>query len=52
MVNAWPSSHQRTGPIGLLLAMPLIAVAMVLVKMLYIQDTLGDEVEPMREKES
>jgi predicted PurR-regulated permease PerM len=30
------------GPWGLLLAVPMVAVIMVLVKMLYIEDTLGD----------
>ena len=33
------------GPVGVILATPLIAVAYVLVKMLYIHDTLGQRVE-------
>ena len=33
------------GPIGVILATPLIAVAYVLVKMLYVHDTLGQRVE-------
>jgi predicted PurR-regulated permease PerM len=33
------------GPLGLLLATPLTAVALVLVKMLYVEDTLGDRVD-------
>jgi hypothetical protein len=33
------------GPLGLLLATPLTAATMVLAKMLYVEDTLGDEVD-------
>lgn len=33
------------GGLGLLLATPLVAVAMVLVKMLYVEQTLGDQVD-------
>lgn len=33
------------GPLGLLLASPLVAVAMVLVQMLYVEDALGDELD-------
>lgn len=33
------------GPLGLLLASPLIAVVMVLVQMLYVEDALGDELD-------
>lgn len=33
------------GPIGLLLASPLVAVLMVLVQMLYVEDALGDELD-------
>jgi len=33
------------GPLGLVLATPLTAVSLVLVKMLYVEDTLGDRVE-------
>jgi len=33
------------GPIGLLLATPITAMAIVLVKMLYIQDVLGDSID-------
>ena len=33
------------GPVGVILATPLIAVAYVLVKMLYVHDTLGQRVE-------
>ncbi|WP_242916965.1 AI-2E family transporter [Pontibacter liquoris] len=32
-----------SGPLGLILATPLIAMLMVIIKMLYIQDVLGDE---------
>lgn len=38
-----------TGPLGLLLATPLVAVAMVTIRMLYVEDTLGDEVQPLHE---
>jgi predicted PurR-regulated permease PerM len=40
------------GGIGLLLATPLAAIAMVLVKMLYIEDVLGDSVETPGEDEA
>lgn len=33
------------GPLGLLLATPLMATVLVLVKMLYVEETLGDEIE-------
>lgn len=33
------------GPLGLLVATPLLAVGLVLVKMLYLRDTLGESVE-------
>jgi predicted PurR-regulated permease PerM len=33
------------GPVGLLIAVPLIAVVMVVVQMLYIEDFLGDDLE-------
>jgi predicted PurR-regulated permease PerM len=33
------------GPLGLLLATPLLAVTFVLVQMLYVEDTLGDELD-------
>jgi predicted PurR-regulated permease PerM len=33
------------GPLGVLLATPLLAVGMVLVKILYVEETLGDEME-------
>jgi predicted PurR-regulated permease PerM len=38
------------GPLGLVLATPLAAVAMVLVKMLYVEDTLGEPI-PAQSKE-
>jgi predicted PurR-regulated permease PerM len=37
------------GILGMLLATPLLAVVMVLVKMLYIEDTLGEETPPLTE---
>jgi predicted PurR-regulated permease PerM len=33
------------GPLGLLLATPLLAVVLVLMKMLYVEETLGDKVD-------
>jgi predicted PurR-regulated permease PerM len=33
------------GPIGLLIAVPLVAVVMVVVQMLYVEDFLGDDME-------
>ncbi len=33
------------GTLGVLLATPLLAVAQVLVKMLYVEDALGDSME-------
>jgi predicted PurR-regulated permease PerM len=35
------------GPMGIALAAPLLAVAMVLVRTLYVEDTLGDRTEPL-----
>jgi hypothetical protein len=34
------------GPVGLVVAVPLTAVVMVVVQMLYLRDALDDEVEP------
>lgn len=39
-----------TGGIGLILATPLAAAVFVIVKMLYVEDTLGDEVEGANEE--
>jgi predicted PurR-regulated permease PerM len=39
------------GPLGLLVAVPLVAVILVLVKMLYVQDKLGDDVDVDGEEE-
>jgi predicted PurR-regulated permease PerM len=33
------------GPLGVVLAAPLIAVTLVTVKLLYVEDVLGDDVE-------
>jgi predicted PurR-regulated permease PerM len=38
------------GFIGIILASPLTAVAMILIKMLYIEDLLGDRVMPTHEE--
>ena len=40
------------GGLGLVLATPLLAVIMVLVQMLYIEDVLGDRMTDVREKVS
>jgi len=40
------------GPIGLLVAVPLTAVAMVAMQMLYVGDRLGDEVAPEFERQA
>jgi predicted PurR-regulated permease PerM len=40
------------GFVGILLASPLTAVAMILVKMLYVEDLLGDRVLVEVEKEA
>lgn len=40
------------GPLGLLVAVPLTAVLMVSTQMLYVQDRLGDDVEPEFEAEA
>lgn len=40
------------GPIGLLVAVPLVAVVLVLVKMLYVDDKLGDDVDVAGEDEA
>jgi predicted PurR-regulated permease PerM len=37
------------GPLGLIIATPLVAVVMVLVRMLYVEDRLGDELSPAGE---
>lgn len=37
------------GPLGLVLAAPMTAAALVVIKMLYVQDTLGTPVETMKE---
>jgi len=36
------------GGIGLILATPLAAAIFVIVKMLYVEDTLGDEVKAIK----
>ncbi|HEX6287780.1 MAG TPA: AI-2E family transporter [Herpetosiphonaceae bacterium] len=40
------------GPLGLVFATPLAAMALVLVKMLYIEDTLGDTIDVRGEQEA
>jgi predicted PurR-regulated permease PerM len=39
------------GPLGLLVAVPLVAVILVLVKMLYVEDKLGDDLDVDGEEE-
>jgi predicted PurR-regulated permease PerM len=39
-----------TGGLGLILAAPLTAAALVLLKRLYVEDVLGDEIEPAAER--
>jgi predicted PurR-regulated permease PerM len=41
----------RLGPMGLLVAVPLIAVVMVAVQMLYVKDVLTDRFELTAERE-
>ncbi|MDQ8186764.1 AI-2E family transporter [Pelagicoccus sp. SDUM812002] len=40
------------GGLGLMLATPIVAVALVLVKMLYVEDVLGERLEPKGELET
>ncbi|MBN1483257.1 MAG: hypothetical protein JXA37_00920 [Chloroflexia bacterium] len=42
--NSAPQRRRAAGPFGVALAYPLAVVGLILIKMLYIQDVLGDEV--------
>jgi predicted PurR-regulated permease PerM len=45
MISAQVGLGLTLGWLGLVLATPLTAVALVMMKMLYVEDTLGDRVE-------
>jgi predicted PurR-regulated permease PerM len=45
LIGAQVAMGYQLGGLGLLLAAPLTAAAMVLVKMLYVEETLGDQID-------
>ena len=46
MLFAW-----TLGPVGLLIAVPFVAVVLIVVQMLYVEDTLGDRMRLTPEEE-